>query len=101
MMKVRINELEREWGEINPSWVHDQINGRQQAGEPVCVAVRIKRGDVNVELSVGECPASAGGGGRPNSHELEVFSLWERMGMKEIPINSGRLVAFLQQVKNK
>ena len=99
MIKVKVNEMEREWSEINPSWIHDQIKGRQQEGQSVCVIVKIKIGDVNVALSAGDCPASGGNGGRPNAHEQQVFDLWERIGMKEKTLNSGSLVAFLKQVE--
>ncbi|MDR5859934.1 hypothetical protein FZZ93_08920 [Halomonas eurihalina] len=99
MIKVKVNDMEREWSEINPNWIHDQIKGRQQAGQSVCVIVKIRSGDVNVLLSAGDCPSSTGGGGSPNVHEQEVFDFWERVGMKKDPINSGNLVAFLKQAE--
>ena len=98
MIKININGTEREWRKVDTNWVHEQIDGRQRNDKPVCVIVKIKSGDINLMLSVGDCPVSSGGGCLPNQHEQEVFTLWDRMGLKSIPINSGNLVAFLQQI---
>lgn len=99
MIKVRINETERELEEINYDWIHDQINNRYSMGISVCVVIKIKQGGINLSVSAGNNPAPRIAGRNPNEYEEEIFSLWRSMGVEEIPVNSARLIAFLQQVE--
>lgn len=99
MIRVCINETERKLNEIETNWIHNTIREIQNIGLPICVKILINQGDVNVILSVGDCQSLQGSGEAPNSHEQDIFSLWDRMHVAELPINSGKIVAFLEQVK--
>lgn len=37
--------------------------------------------------------------GRRANQEEEIFSLWDKFGCKEKPLNSGKVIAFLNQIK--
>lgn len=99
MIKVIINEQDRVWDSNQAGWVNGTINELQKAGEPICVRVLIEYDDINLCLSAGKCNNS-GGSGRPlNIHENEIVKYWNRLGVEASPLNSGKLVAFLNTIK--
>ncbi|ATZ73387.1 hypothetical protein CWC33_06585 [Idiomarina sp. X4] len=99
MIKVIINEQDRIWDSSQVGWLKGTINELQNSGEPVCVRVLIKYGDINLCLSAGICNNS-GGGGRPlNTHENEIVEYWNRLDVEAPSLNSGKLVALLNSIK--
>jgi len=51
MITVRIGETEKELGQVDESWINQQINRRRADGITVCVRVFIKKHDVDMVLS--------------------------------------------------
>ncbi|WP_417659149.1 hypothetical protein [Pseudidiomarina sp.] len=100
MIKVIINEQDRIWDSSQAGWLNGTINELQKAGKPVCVRVLIEYGDINLCLSAGTCNKSGGGGGRPlNTHEDDIVDYWNKLDVDATPLNSGKLVAFLNSIK--
>tara|TARA_R110002074_G_scaffold275182_1_gene446706 strand:+ start:690 stop:998 length:309 start_codon:yes stop_codon:yes gene_type:complete len=100
MIKVQIAGIEQKLSDLSESWIHEQIRVRQKDGLPVCVRVFVKYENIDLVLTSGECPTSSSSGRKANSKESGIFDLWEKFKLKEAPINSGRLIAFLQKVKD-
>jgi hypothetical protein len=100
MIKVQIAGIEQELSGLSESWIHEQIKLRQRDGLAVCVRVFVKTGNLDIVLSSGECPSFSGGGRRPTPEEARIFDRWNHLQLNEAPINSGRLIGFLQQIKD-
>lgn len=102
MIMISVNGDGRNLSDINANWIHEQIRERLKQGVPVCVQIHIEQSGINLSLSCGECGGYGGGGsGRaPNHQEQRVFDLWDELGCKHSPVNSGNIVAFLNQIKN-
>lgn len=100
MIKVQISGIEQELSSLSPSWIHDQILGRQRDGIGVCVRVFIQTPFIDLVLSSGECARGQGGSRQPNLDEKRIIDLWGKMELNDVPINGGKLVGFLMQVKD-
>ena len=100
MIKIQIAGIEEDLSGLSESWIHEQVKLRQKDGLSVCVRVFIKTSNVDIVLSSGECPTFEGKSRRATSLENQLFDRWNHFRLKEEPINSGRLVAFLHQVKD-
>lgn len=101
MIKISINDNVRNFEDVNPNWIHEQVRGRLKEGIPVCVVVQVKKPGIDLSVSCGDCSSGSGGRGRaPNPEERRVFDLWEELGCKHSPVNPGNIVAFLNHVKN-
>lgn len=74
------------------------IDGRRQAGEQVCVRVRLE--EPGVDFTLATCTCGGGGGlGRPlSSREEEILELWRKRGLSEAAFTPGALIAFPKQV---
>lgn len=101
MIKVIINEQDRIWDSSQAGWLNGTINDLQKDGIPVCVQVSIQYGDINVGLSAGSCSSSSCAGRPPNSRERELITSWNVMTIDEIPLNSGKIISFLNRVKRQ
>lgn len=100
MITIEINEERHDISEVNAGWINEQIRKRQDAGVAVCLRIYVKRDNIDIVLSCGDCSSQGGGGGRPpNQSEQHLFSLWESFGCKGGPINPGKVIAFLNQIK--
>jgi hypothetical protein len=102
MITIRIGESVRSLEDdrsIDQSWVNQQINGRRADNQPVCVQISINENSLNMALSSSDCPRR-GGGRPPNQHELQIFDLWEKVGMNKSEFHGGNLVAFLKQLSS-
>lgn len=99
MVKVQVAGMEQDLSSLSKSWLHDQIANRQRDGVDVCVRVTVQTPIIDMVLSSGECARGQGSGRRPNLEERRIFDLWEHMGLDNAPINSGKLIAFLMQIK--
>ncbi|WP_415906031.1 hypothetical protein ACMXYX_11760 [Neptuniibacter sp. QD72_48] len=100
MIEITINEEKKRLSDINPDWIHRQVKGRENDDIPVCITISIKKPGIDLVLSCGECGSSGSGGRAPNLEEKKVFDLWGKFNCGDRPINTGQLVAFLQQVSS-
>jgi len=101
MIKVIINEQDRIWDSSQAGWLNGTINELQKAGEPVCVRVLIEYGDINLCLSAGSCPTGGAGGRKLNARELDIVEHWNRLNIEDTPLDGGKFVAFLSQVRSR
>ncbi|WP_414829989.1 hypothetical protein [Alteromonas sp. H39] len=99
MIRISINGEEKNVDEIHENWIHNTVRELHAQGTSVCVIIRIIEGDVNLALPVGDCKTSPGRAPEPNSHTRDVLAYWQRMKVSELPINTGKIVAFLKQMK--
>ncbi|MBU4258550.1 MAG: hypothetical protein KKI12_12840 [Proteobacteria bacterium] len=99
MIRIRIGETERELGNVDESWINQQINRRRADGQTVCVKVTVHEDNLNMVLSTSTCGANGGGGRPPRLREKEVFDLWNQRGLNDADFTGGNLVAFLKQLK--
>lgn len=98
-IRVVIGSSERDINDIEPNWINEQINKRQNDGVPVCVRVIIEEGDINLSLATSVCPNTAGNSRRLTRPENEVVDLWNKLHLSETNYSSGNLVAFIKQLK--
>lgn len=99
MIRVRIEDVERELSSVSENWVNQQINRRRADGQSVCARVIIRQDQLNMTLSTPGYPK--GSGGRPpNRYEEQVFDLWGKRGLNKEQFTCGNLIAFLKQLKS-
>jgi hypothetical protein len=100
MIKIRINEIEREMElrTIDESWINQQINRRRADGIEVCVRIAIKIGDLDMLLSTPSNEPRGSSGRPPRQHELMVFDLWDKQGLNDINFTGGKIISFLKQL---
>lgn len=99
MIKIKINEDERLFDEIDEQWIPQQINRRRANGEVVCVRVTIQQGNLCLVLATPTCQGSGGGGGQFNQQERSVIDLWMKLGLSSYEFSGGNLNAFLKQLR--
>lgn len=100
MIQIEINGDKHNLSDIQPGRINEQVRKRQDDGVAVCLRVYVQQNNVDVVLSCGDCGSSSGRGGRrANPDEEKIFSLWDKFGCKEKPINPGKVIAFLNQIK--
>lgn len=97
MIKISINNIEKELSEASESWISEQINHHRGIGA-VCVKVYIKAPGVDVALASEGCVSGQSGGRRPNRDEMMFVDAWQKFQLGSSPINTGRLIAFLKQI---
>lgn len=99
MIRIKIgNDEPREFKDVSPSWINEQINLRRRDGVAVCIRVFIKKGSIDMVLSTPGCRGGGGGGRSPNEQEKKIFGLWEKLHLNKKSFTGGNLVAFLKQV---
>lgn len=99
MIRIRIGDSERELDAADPHWINQQINRRRQAGETVCVVVKVNQGGLNITLTTPTCGGGTGGR-NPTPDEQRIFDLWRERGLRENDFTGGNLVAFIKQLKS-
>ena len=100
MIMVKIGGIEREF-EGNPRWIQEQIDGRKADSQTVCVCVTIRCSGIDFSLVTPGC-SGGGGMGRPlTKGEQELLDLWRRFKLDTAEFSSGKLIAFLQQIKGR
>jgi len=97
MIKISINNIEKDLSEASESWIAEKINHHRGIGA-VCVKVYIKAPGVDVALASEGCGSSQSGGRRPNRDEMMFVDAWQKYQLGSSPINTGRLIAFLKQI---
>jgi len=100
MIKIRIEDTERDLDSVDESWINQQINRRQADGLSVCVRITIMEGDLDMILSTPTCRSSGGGNRSPRPHEKTVLDLWNQRGLNESDFSGGNLIAFLKQLRH-
>ena len=99
MIRIKIGSNEpREFKDVGPDWINEQINLRRRDGVAVCVRVFIEEGSINMVLSTPGCQGGGDGGRSPNEQEKQIFGLWEKLHLNKESFTGGNLVAFLKQV---
>jgi hypothetical protein len=63
------------------------------------VRVFVQTPEIDIVLSSGECPRGPGGGRAPKLEEKRIFDIWDQMELNTAPVHSGKLVAFLNRIK--
>ncbi|WP_133482265.1 hypothetical protein [Halomonas ventosae] len=97
MIKISINNVEKELSEASESWIAEQINHHRGIGA-VCVKVYIKSQGIDVALASEGCGSGQSGGRKPNTDEMMLVDAWQQFQLGSSPINTGRLIAFLKQI---
>lgn len=100
MISIKIAEVKRDVKDLADSWIHEQIRQRQAEGMQVCVRVFVKTGNVDLMLSSAGCSKVSGEGRQATEQENRIMLLWSKFDLDSSPVHSGRLVAFLSQVKD-
>jgi hypothetical protein len=97
---IRIGNETRDLSSVSESWITEQVNRRQAAGQDVCVQVSIHTDAIQVALTTPGCGGGGGGGiRRPNPNEQDVFELWNKRGLNASGFTGGNVVAFVKQLK--
>lgn len=99
MIFIRIGKVERKLEEAEESWINQEINGRKEAGESVCVRVRFDEGDLSFNIQTPTCSTTFGGGFIPNRHEKAIIELWDERGLNNDDFTGGNVIAFIKQLK--
>jgi hypothetical protein len=99
MIKIKIGADERMLGDVDNSWVNQQINQRRADGQSVCVRVTIQERDIDLVLTTPTCPSYAGSPRKLSAQEEKVCDLWEQRGLRKPTFTGGNLIAFLNQLK--
>lgn len=96
---LKIGDGERKLFEADEHWITDQINQRRRDGLLVCVQVIIDFGGRRLRLTTPVCAGSGGGGMAPTAQEMQIFELWDKMGMNRDDFSPGKLIAFRAHLK--
>lgn len=59
MVSVQVGGIEKDWGSVDQHWLCNEINGRRDDGQSVCVRVRIQERDVDLSLTTPAAPRAA------------------------------------------
>ncbi|MCH4565271.1 hypothetical protein MKP05_19410 [Halomonas sp. EGI 63088] len=97
MIKISVNNVEKELSEASESWIADQINHHRGIGA-VCVKIYIKAPGIDLALASEGCGSGQPGGRKPNRDEMMFIDAWQQFQLGSSPINTGRLIAFLKQI---
>lgn len=98
MISIRINEVEHNVDEVTESWIAEQIHIRREAGEIVCVGVRIDLPGIKMRLATPTCGGGGGGGRPPNQMESRLFALWAEQGLDGVNFSPKAPVLFLRSI---
>jgi hypothetical protein len=99
MIRIQIGDAEMDLGNVDESWINQQINRRRGDGLVVCVKVTVKDGDLDMILATPTCGPGGGQARPPRPHEKSVFDLWNQQGLNDANFTGGKLVAFLKKLK--
>lgn len=72
-ISIRVNGAEYTLDQVSVSWLHQQVDGRRRAGEPVCVVISAHTDSVNLTLATPDCGSGPGGTRPPSQTESEIF----------------------------
>ncbi len=103
MINLKIGASERRFnntGDIDESWINQQINGLKRDGQLSCIRLSINEGSVNLSLATIDCASSGGSNRPPNRDESRIFDLWRELGLEGKNFQSGNLIAFFKRVRH-
>jgi len=99
MIEISIGGLPRNLKYADESWINQEINGRRENGETVCVRVTIRTADVDLTFSSPGCPSRGGRLTRDLTRaEKQVHELWKNRGLNADNFTGGSVIAFLKQL---
>ena len=97
MSTISIGEAERPLVVADAGWIAAAFEAQAHAGEPPCVRVMIRAGNVDLKLQTPNCAAAAGGRGRPPSREeAEISRLWNMEGLSSTRFTAAQVAAFVE-----
>jgi hypothetical protein len=103
MIRITIGTGERQistMGDLEETWINQQVNRRKDDGQNVCVQVAIEQDSINIRLRTPACAINGGGGRPPNQQERAIFDLWAKHGLNQTNFSGGNVVAFFKQLRN-
>jgi hypothetical protein len=99
MSTISIGGAERPLAVADAGWIAAAFETHAHAGQPPCVRVTIRDGNVDMNLQTPNCAARTGGGGRPPSREeSEVSRLWNMEGLSSTRFTAAQVAAFVECV---
>jgi len=99
MSTISIGGAERPLAVADAGWIGAAFEAHAHAGEPPCVRVMIRAGNVDMSLQTPNCAARSGGGGRPPSRaEAEISRLWNMEGLSSTRFTAAQIAAFVECV---
>lgn len=98
-ISIRVNGAEYSIDQVSVSWLHQQVEGRRRAGEPICVVISAHTDSVNITLATPGCGSGPGGNRPPTRTESEVFARWRELVLDKGDFTAGNLWAFLQYLE--
>ena len=96
---LKIGDGVRKLFEADEHWITDQINQRKRDGLLVCVQVLIDFGSRKLRLTTPACVGVSGAGLPPTTQEMQIFELWDKVGMNRDDFSPGKLIAFRAHLK--
>ncbi|RJO62870.1 MAG: hypothetical protein C4542_01640 [Dehalococcoidia bacterium] len=100
MVKISIGNAEKDLGDIEESWITQQVNRRRADGVKVLVRVIVKEGDMNVVLTTPSGRTREGKSRPPRPREEALFNLWNQHGLNNDEFSVVNLITFLRQLKS-
>lgn len=99
MITVRIGSSERTLDQADTAWLVQQIKRREENDEAICIQVLIQNDDLNMVLSTANCSRNGTSNRPPTDQEQEIFDLWKKHRLNESDINKGKIISFLNQLR--
>jgi hypothetical protein len=101
MIYVSIAGERRRLDEVDSYWIHQQVGGRRDEEQSVCVQVEFDDPSGKWGLISHGCGSGGRGEFNPNSEQREIIEFWEKHRMNTSDFTSGNLNAFVQQLRHK
>jgi len=99
MVTVRINEIERDYSEINNGWIASQITNREKENIKICVVITIKTDRIGLVLLTKACPRDGYGAKTLNEEEREIYERWEDCELNDDEFDLQNLIKFIKSIK--
>lgn len=97
MISIEVNGENRNWTDVGPNWVTQQITRRRRDGQTVCVRVRVS--ELGATWSTPTCGGRGGGGGPVSSEVRHVSELFSQHGLDQDDFSPGSVIAFLRALE--
>ncbi len=98
MVTIRIGEAQRDFTNLEESWVNKEVNGRKNDGQKVCEQVIINEGSLSLHLISKDYTQGRGGSGSLSNDQERIWNLWKQNNLHG-DFSGGNLIAFLKQLK--
>ena len=101
MIEISIGGVPRDIKYADESWINQEVNGRREDGESVCLRITIKTTEIDLTFSTPGCAGRGRGLQRTLTRaENEVHDLWKKRGLSSDDFSGGNVVAFLKQLQH-